>query len=129
MTSTCPYCGSHDQASGSRDIQPILRSVDRTSTVSAANHALTPQAFGSPAARSHFEGNRDDNQPMTEVDHGKLLLTPEEAAGLLSVGRSRVYDLMRAHLLQGVKIGRSRRVLAASLRDYVATLAREGEYE
>ena len=43
--------------------------------------------------------------------------------------RSRVYDLMRAHLLQSVKIGRSRRVPAASLREYVAALARDGEYE
>jgi Helix-turn-helix domain len=29
----------------------------------------------------------------------KLLLTPEEAAKLLGIGRSRVYDLMRAHVL------------------------------
>ena len=59
----------------------------------------------------------------------KLLLTPEEAAKLLGVGRSRVYDLMRAHVLLSVKIGRSRRIPAASLHDYVPALAREGEYE
>ena len=59
----------------------------------------------------------------------KLLLTPEEAAKLLGIGRSRVYDLMRAHVLLSVKIGRSRRVPAASLHEYVAALAREGEYE
>ena len=58
-----------------------------------------------------------------------LLLKPEEAAELLGVGRSRVYDLMRNHLLLSVKIGRSRRVPAASLREFVETLAREGDYE
>ena len=56
-------------------------------------------------------------------------MTPEEAATLLGVGRSRVYDLMRAHVLLSVKIGRSRRVPAASLHEYVAALARDGEYE
>ena len=59
----------------------------------------------------------------------RLLLKPEEAAELLGVGRSRVYDLMRAHLLLSVKIGRSRRVPAASLREFVETLARDGDYE
>lgn len=52
----------------------------------------------------------------------KLLLTPEEAAELLGVGRSTVYDLLRLGLLPSVKIGRSRRVRVSSLRDYVATL-------
>ena len=59
----------------------------------------------------------------------KLLLTPEEAAKLLGIGRSRVYDLMRAHVLLSVKIGRSRRIPAATLHEYVAALVREGEYE
>jgi excisionase family DNA binding protein len=59
----------------------------------------------------------------------KLLLKPEEAAELLGVGRSRVYDLMRSHLLLSVKIGRSRRVPAAALRDYVTALARQGDFE
>ena len=57
----------------------------------------------------------------------KLLFKPEEAAQILGVGRSRIYDLMRAHLLLSVKIGRSRRVPAASLREYVAALSREAD--
>jgi excisionase family DNA binding protein len=75
------------------------------------------------------EGNRHSNRSGPKLIMEKLLLTPEEAAKLLGIGRSRVYDLMRAHALLSVKIGRSRRVPVASLHEYVAALAREGEYE
>jgi excisionase family DNA binding protein len=40
----------------------------------------------------------------------KLLLTPDEAADVLNVGRSTVYDLIRLRLLVSVKLGRSRRI-------------------
>jgi excisionase family DNA binding protein len=43
----------------------------------------------------------------------KLLLSPEEAAHALGVGRSRVYDLMRTRQLLSVRIGKSRRVPVA----------------
>jgi excisionase family DNA binding protein len=46
----------------------------------------------------------------------KLLLTVREAADVLSVSRSRVYELLYAEQLDSVKIGRSRRVAPASVR-------------
>ena len=46
----------------------------------------------------------------------KLLLTVREAADVLSVSRSRVYELLYAEQLDSVKIGRSRRVALASVR-------------
>ena len=46
----------------------------------------------------------------------KLLLTVREAADVLSVSRSRVYELIYAEQLESVKIGRSRRVSLASVR-------------
>jgi excisionase family DNA binding protein len=46
----------------------------------------------------------------------KLLLTVWEAADVLSVSRSRVYELLYAEHLDWVKIGRSRRVAPASVR-------------
>jgi excisionase family DNA binding protein len=46
----------------------------------------------------------------------KLLLTVWEAADVLSVSRSRVYELLYAEQLESVKIGRSRRVALASVR-------------
>lgn len=52
----------------------------------------------------------------------KLLLSPEEAAEMLGVGRSRVYDLMRKRELLSVRIGKSRRVPVAALQEYVKGL-------
>lgn len=52
----------------------------------------------------------------------KLLFTIEEAAEVLSVSRSTVYDLMRMRLLDTVLIGRSRRVPASALKDLVDRL-------
>ena len=46
----------------------------------------------------------------------KLLLTVREAADVLSVSRSRVYELIYAEQLDSVKLGRSRRVSLASVR-------------
>jgi excisionase family DNA binding protein len=52
----------------------------------------------------------------------KLLFTMEEAAEVLSVSRSTVYDLVRMRLLDTVLIGRSRRVPASALKDLVGRL-------
>ena len=54
-----------------------------------------------------------------------LLLTAEEAARALRVGRSKVYELMRSGALRSVKIGGSRRVSATALAEYVAALERQ----
>jgi excisionase family DNA binding protein len=57
----------------------------------------------------------------------KLLLTAEEAADVLSVGRSTVYDLMRLRLLRSVKVGRSRRIPAAACKELVDRLIEQAE--
>lgn len=57
---------------------------------------------------------------------GRLLLTVEEAADLLRIGRSKAYDLVRNHDLESVKIGRLRRVPLASVHDFAARLIAEG---
>ena len=46
----------------------------------------------------------------------RLLLTVREAEDMLSVSRSRVYELIYAEQLDSVKIGRSRRVSVASVQ-------------
>jgi len=51
-----------------------------------------------------------------------LLLTPEEVAQVLRVGRSRVYDLMRSHRLVSIKIGGSRRVPVAAVQQFIDAL-------
>ncbi|HJQ76485.1 MAG TPA: helix-turn-helix domain-containing protein [Acidimicrobiia bacterium] len=55
---------------------------------------------------------------------GKLLLRPEEAAELLSIGRSKVYELIGTGELRSVRIGVSRRIPADALLDFVAQLSR-----
>ncbi|MET7903034.1 helix-turn-helix domain-containing protein [Streptomyces sp. NPDC005355] len=47
------------------------------------------------------------------------LLTVPEVMALLKLGRSTVYDLIRAHRLVSITIGRARRVPAAALRDFI----------
>jgi len=54
-----------------------------------------------------------------------LLLTPEEVADALHVGRTKVYDLLRSRTLASVKIGGCRRIPAAELRAYVERLSRQ----
>lgn len=51
-----------------------------------------------------------------------LLLTPEEAAKLLRVGRTTIYALMKAGQLRPVHIGRSCRISHAELERFVGRL-------
>ncbi len=55
----------------------------------------------------------------------RLLLTPEEAAQILNVGRSKVYELVRSGALFSVKIGACRRIPVDALHDYVGSLTHE----
>ena len=55
----------------------------------------------------------------------RLLLSPEEAAEVLGVGRSRIYDLMRKRELVSVRIGKCRRVPVAALKAYVERLTKD----
>ncbi|WP_250280144.1 helix-turn-helix domain-containing protein [Frankia sp. Cppng1_Ct_nod] len=52
----------------------------------------------------------------------KLLLTATEAAAVLGVGRSTVYELMAAGQIESVRIGRARRIPRAVLVAYVDRL-------
>ncbi|ABD09792.1 transcriptional regulator [Frankia sp. CcI156] len=52
----------------------------------------------------------------------KLLLTPTEAADLLGVSRSTVYELLNSGDLESVRIGRARRIPSASLLAFVHRL-------
>jgi excisionase family DNA binding protein len=52
----------------------------------------------------------------------RLLLTPEEAANVLRIGRTTVYALMKGGDLRPVHIGRSCRISQAELERYVRQL-------
>ena len=60
------------------------------------------------------------NESFTADD--QLLVTPEEAARRLSVGRTTIYELMASGGLQSVTIGRCRRVPVSSLSLFVNRL-------
>lgn len=59
----------------------------------------------------------------------RLLVTPEEASEILSIGRTTVYSLMATRRLESVTIGRSRRVPYQALERFVAQLGGLGEGE
>ena len=56
------------------------------------------------------------------VGGDRLLLTPEEAAVVLRVGRTTVYALMKASDLRPVHVGRSCRLSRSELERYVRGL-------
>ncbi len=62
---------------------------------------------------------------MTEplVADDQLLVTPEEAARRLSVGRTTLYELLSSGALPSVQIGRCRRVPVSALSTFVDRLS------
>ena len=52
----------------------------------------------------------------------QLLLSVEEAADQLRLGRTRTYELVKTRKIQSVKVGRRRLVVRSSLLDFVQTL-------
>ena len=64
----------------------------------------------------------DAQRPREPVSSDPLLLTPEEAAEVLRVGRTTIYALMKAGDLRPVHIGRSCRISRAELERYVRRL-------
>jgi excisionase family DNA binding protein len=56
----------------------------------------------------------------------RLLFRPEEAANVLGLGRSTVYQLIGSGALRSVKVGGARRVSATALAEFVAGLDMAG---
>ncbi|HWD00947.1 MAG TPA: helix-turn-helix domain-containing protein [Amycolatopsis sp.] len=52
----------------------------------------------------------------------RVLLTVEEAADRLGIGRTTAYSLVRSGALESVRIGRLRRVHVAAVENYAARL-------
>jgi len=56
----------------------------------------------------------------------RLLLRPQEAAELMGIGRSKVYELLSDGTLPSVRVGHSVRVPLEGLRQWVEERAQEG---
>lgn len=52
----------------------------------------------------------------------RRLLTPEQAAEALGIGRSLLYELLRSGQLQSVRIGACRRIPVAAIDEFVEEL-------
>jgi excisionase family DNA binding protein len=59
---------------------------------------------------------------MTTPDIPRLLLTVEQAAEVLGVGRSTMYALVLSDTVESIHIGRLRRIPADALAIYVSAL-------
>lgn len=52
----------------------------------------------------------------------KLLLTVEETAEVIGIGRTKTFELIAAGVIESVRIGGARRVPTAAVADYVDRL-------
>jgi excisionase family DNA binding protein len=59
------------------------------------------------------------------VPPGKLMVTVEEAAKLLSLSRAMLYRLMERRCIASVKVGTARRIPLRALQQYVDSLREE----
>lgn len=60
--------------------------------------------------------------PPNETVPAPLLLCATEVAGLLGIGKTKVYELIAARELRPVHIGRCSRIPYAEVEDYVRRL-------
>ncbi len=51
--------------------------------------------------------------------NGRLAYTVSEASKMLSISRSRLYELINSGEIQSVKFGRSRRITEEQLREFL----------
>jgi excisionase family DNA binding protein len=59
-------------------------------------------------------------RPVQLALDDRLTVTIDRTAEVLDVGRSTIYELLRAGKLKGVKFGRAHRVVVQSIRDLIA---------
>lgn len=64
-----------------------------------------------------------------ETNVGEILLTVNEAAARLAIGRTMLYELIARRELRTVKIGRARRVPESALDEWIARQLRDSASE
>ncbi len=80
-----------------------------------------------PTTRSgHARAEPRDVIDLTVRTDDRLLLTVEEAADRLGIGRSLMYELIGRKQIASIRVGRLRRVPQESLTDYVRAMRSEG---
>jgi len=77
-------------------------------------------------ARQPLEDRHTAALPDERPRYERLLVSPADAAELLSIGRTYLYELIRTGAIRSVRVGRLRRIPLAALRDYVERLSSSG---
>ena len=84
--------------------------------------ATTTLHLLAPTVRQGQRSEPRDVIDLTVRADSRLLLTVEEAADRLGIGRSLMYELIGNHEIAPIRVGRLRRVPAESLTEYVTAL-------
>ena len=66
---------------------------------------------------------RELEQVPTNSASAKVLLTVEEAAEAMSLGRTMMYQLVRGRQILSIKVGRTRRIPTAALHEFVKRMS------
>ena len=103
--------GAPDRSETNRDKFPKRNGPGRERQLKAAGSGRSIHAYGGSALPGY---NASTDQPGA-----KLLYRAEEAADLLSISRTAVFNLIRSGDLPGIKIGGRRRIPRASIDDYI----------
>lgn len=89
--------------------------------------ATTTLHLLAPTVRQGQRSEPRDVIDLTVRADSRLLLTVEEAADRLGIGRSLMYELIGSHEIALIRVGRLRRVPAESLTEYVAAMRHEAK--
>lgn len=118
---------------GNRDVPDNLFDLDELRSLEALPTGTTKRPTRTRASERPAPDADEANatlRPLRRPTTGTgpaLLLTVEEAARSLSIGRSKAYELIAAGDLEAVHIGRSTRVPVSALQDLLDRLPRAAE--
>ena len=109
------------------DITGITRRTEAEVTVRRANLGdqvakINAELFPSSSAKTMCRSDRlNENRSLVSevVSVSLLLLTVADAAKLLAVSRTKLYELLNARAIDSVYIGRSRRIRLVDLEEFV----------
>lgn len=113
----CNQCVTPQHLSLDPEVARREQRAEITRRIEAALDALTAlDALDALDAR-----NQAPTRPAVE----RRLLTLDEAAGALSIGRTKLHGLLRSGALASVRIGTARRVRVEAIDAYLASLSDE----
>ena len=91
-------------------------------TSRAVSPGESPEDEVSSSAVAHGDALTATEQRRPPDAGPALLISVEEAAGLLRIGRTRCYQLIMAQRIRSVKVGKRRLVVRSGLEDFVSEL-------